>query len=264
MSDVQAGSLSDLVGGTESGESQAPAESSGGSTDILGGMLQQNGNDYMEGLEGDSTFDEEISGVETFRSFGSKVTGLIVQIIGIATVFCMTILKLVDLFYIQIPWFRNMLSRGHQGVVQPGAGGNPQAGGMGGMGMNGGMGGMGAGGYGAGGYGGGMGMGGRGMGMGMNGGMGGMQGGMGQPGMGQALPKPPLVSQTALNAMATAMQAPNGKCNQALSIWAKSSIFEFILIPVLIGLISSGVLLQIGYRISDLVIGGLNSAKDSL
>jgi hypothetical protein len=95
----------------------------------------------------------------------------------------------------------------------------------------------------------GMGMGGMGMNGGMNGGMGMQQGGR------------CWVSEYALNAVATAQSDASGKVGVAFKIWIKNAIVQLVMVPVIIVLLSTGVIQKLGFMLGNVIsnaIGNIN------
>jgi hypothetical protein len=60
------------------------------------------------------------------------------------------------------------------------------------------------------------------------------------------------VSQAAINAVAASSQVgPGGKAPNAFFVYAKSMVVPLILVPVLLVLITSGVLTDLGFKLGD-------------
>ena len=197
---------------------------------------------------------------ETVKKFGQmvqKVTSWVVQ--GLTYVFTglLVINKLVDLFYVAIPFTRTILANGYMGNAN--VAGTPQQtmGAMGGMGM-GGMGGMGGyGGYNRGGLFGGFGgsryggMGGMGMGGSMmNGAMDAQIASQNQP----ARSRLQIVSNAALNAVATeSVLGPDGQGQSAFKTYTKDMLISLIIAPILVVLSATGAVAKIGFGIGKLI-----------
>lgn len=187
----------------------------------------------------------DTAGADKVNNAIKKIVALIVKILSYALTAGLTLRVVLDLTYIALPFTRSALANGY--------GGNPQAGGAGmgmqqpgmGMGMGAGMGGMG------------MGMGGMGMrgGYGMNrmgmGAMGGM-GAQGQMGASPAMGRWQLVSNQALNAVASeSMPGPDGKPQSALKFYAKDMVVTLTVTPILLVLAMTGVLTNFGFLLGD-------------
>lgn len=175
-----------------------------------------------------------------------QIMGWVVPILVGLIFAALTFRVLLDILYIVAPFIRPKLAPGVQGdqMAENQMGGGMQygMGGAGGMGMAGGM--MGAGGYG--GYGGYGGRGRRGMAGGMAGGapIGGTQ----------------WVSETAIAAVMAGNQiGPNGKPNNPFIFYLKGMVVPLVLIPVMLVLLLSGVLTQVGFYIGDLVTNVISS-----
>jgi len=172
-----------------------------------------------------------------------QIMGWIVPIL-VGVIFAALILRvLIDILYIVAPFMRPKLAPGVQGdqMAENQMGGGMQygMGGAGGMGMAGGM-------MGAGGYGGYVGRGRRGMAGGMAGGapIGGTQ----------------WVSETAISAVMAGNQiGPNGKPNNPFIFYLKGMVVPLVLIPVMLVLLLSGVLTQVGFYIGDLITSVISS-----
>lgn len=183
-----------------------------------------------------------------------QIMGWVVPIL-VGTIFAVLTLRvLLDILYIVAPFIRPKLAPGVQGdqMAENQMGGGMQygMGGAGGMGMAGGM--MGAGGMAggmAGGYGGYGGYGRRGR----RGMAGGMAGGVPVGGT-------QWVSETAIAAVMAGNQiGPNGKPNNPFIFYLKGMVVPLVLIPVMLVLLLSGVLTQVGFYIGDLITNVISS-----
>lgn len=183
-----------------------------------------------------------------------QIMGWVVPILVGVIFAALTLRVLLDILYIVAPFIRPKLAPGVQGdqMAENQMGGGMQygMGGAGGMGMAGGM--MGAGGMaggmagGYGGYGGYSRRGRRGMAGGMAGGalVGGTQ----------------WVSETAVAAVMAGNQVgPNGKPNNPFIFYLKGMVVPLVLIPVMLVLLLSGVLTQVGFYIGDLITNVISS-----
>ena len=238
MASLQATSLDELTqepvieAGAEVSE---PADSGG-----TGEVTTPNGNTVMDGLAKDSDMSKEDADVVEFRAAVQGITSKVIQIIAVIATFGLVLILGADLLYLLLPPFRGILANGNVGVAKT----DPNAQQQGGMGM----GGM------SGGYGGGYG----GMSSGY-GGYGGMSGGMGMGGQ-QGQPQPNkfcLVSDEALNAVATAKQEPTGRLGLAMSLWFKHAVVYLVATPVIITLLLTGALQKIGYGLGYIIAEGI-------
>lgn len=269
---VSASSLDELTGAVTS-EQGGNVQSD--TSDSTGGSKSSKNSEYINNLKDATTLSEASPGASKINQGIKKGVSFLVQVISYGVTVLLTLRVLLDLAYIAIPFLRLWLSNGHQGMAMQGAQGGMQGGmGMGGpmgggmgMGMGGYGGGMGMGGgmYGRGGYGGGMG------GMGMGGmGMGGMgMGGMGQQGMqGQqsGFGRIQLISTQALNAVASesVVDPLTGKPNNALKTYAKDMTVTLIVTPILIVLAVTGVLMDLGFLVGDLLTNAIASVGTML
>ena len=201
-----------------------------------------NGSDVYGSLADAGRVDLNNEKAKAATSGLANIVGVVVSFLCYAIVIGLTLRVVLDLMYVCIPPVRRFL------CTMPAQ--NPQ-GGAPGMGM--GMGGMG------GGFGGGFG--------GMNRGFGGMGGGMGMGGMGQN----PMaaqqstggvgfggiqwISKAAQNAV-TSEGTPDpmtGKPINPLKLYAKDMIVILIIVPILIVLATNGSLIDLGFRIAELV-----------
>lgn len=183
-----------------------------------------------------------------------QIMGWVVPILVGVIFAALTLRVLLDILYIVAPFIRPKLAPGVQGdqMAENQMGGGMQygMGGAGGMGMAGGM--MGAGGMAggmAGGYGGYGGYGRRGR-RGMAGGMAG----------GALVGGTQWVSETAVAAVMAGNQVgPNGKPNNPVIFYLKGMVVPLVLIPVMLVLLLSGVLTQVGFYIGDLITNVISS-----
>lgn len=195
-------------------------------------------------LAGYSGISQDPEAQNAVQSTLGQIMGWIVPILVGVIFAALTLRVLLDILYIVAPFIRPKLAPGVQGdqMAENQMGGGMQygMGGAGGMGMAGGM--MGAGGM-AGGYGG---RGRRGMAGGMAGGapVGGTQ----------------WVSETAIAAVMAGNQVgPNGKPNNPFIFYLKGMVVPLVLIPVMLVLLLSGVLTQVGFYIGDLITNVIRS-----
>lgn len=177
-----------------------------------------------------------------------QIMGWIVPILVGLIFAALTLRVLLDILYIVAPFIRPKLAPGVQGdqMAENQMGGGMQygMGGAGGMGMAGGM--MGAGG--------------------MAGGMAGGYGGRGRRGMaggmagGAPVGGTQWVSETAIAAVMAGNQVgPNGKPNNPFIFYLKGMVVPLVLIPVMLVLLLSGVLTQVGFYIGDLITNAISS-----
>lgn len=169
-----------------------------------------------------------------------QIMGWVVPILVGVIFAVLTLRVLLDILYIVAPFIRPKLAPGVQGdqMAENQMGGGMQygMGGAGGMGMAGGM--MGAGGM-AGGY-----------------------GGRGRRGMAGGAPVggTQWVSETAIAAVMAGNQVgPNGKPNNPFIFYLKGMVVPLVLIPVMLVLLLSGVLTQVGFYIGDLITNVISS-----
>ena len=266
-----ASSLDELI---SSEEQQTVQESSAATTESQSGQsLSESNAQYSQSIKDLMISATDVGEVdettkEITKTFSSKV-GKVVTIITYCVIAALGFVIVMDLAYITVPPLQTFLANGRVGVPNPTivaqAGAQQQSmqqpgmGGMG-MGMGGGFGGMGMGGGFGGGFGGNRyGMGGMG-GMGMNtmGGMG-MNGMPGQQQMPQQnfVSKIKLVSDAALNAVATAQVTGVN----AYKIYAKDMVIILTVAPLLLVLNISGVLPRLGIFIADLIANGLSNVN---
>lgn len=215
-----------------------------------GSNLPVTSSEFMDNMSGSlNMIGEEAEELSPLRSALQRVGRVIVQALILVITFYLPIRVLVDLVYILIPPLQGILSNGKTGqVIQSGSQQN-QANGMG-MGMNSGYSGMGMNsGYGMSGYGmsGGYGMRGNNMGM--------QQGGV-APGF-------CLVSQAALNAVATEQAGP-GKVVAALRCYFKDSVVTVILAMLMLILFGSGILQNLGIALGDMLVNGIANLVSGL
>lgn len=212
-----------------------------------GGLVDIGGLTSKE-LAGYSGISQDPEAQNAVQSTLGQIMGWVVPILVGAIFAALTFRVLIDILYIVAPFIRPKLAPGVQGdqMAENQMGGGMQygmGGAAGGMGMAGGM--MGAGGM-AGGYGGYVGRGRRGMAGGMAGGVpvGGTQ----------------WVSETAIAAVMAGNQVgPNGKPNNPVIFYLKGMVVPLVLIPVMLVLLLSGVLTQVGFYIGDLITNVISS-----
>lgn len=242
--------LDDVISQTESSVSNGSTYGNNNSTGTQSNSSSNSNNGFMETINDAAKINDHAQDISSGTSALQKGVTKLIQYISYATVILLSLSVALDIAYIAIPFtiVRNFLSGGAQGVAQQGG---QQAGmGMGstgGYGMGGyGMGGYGMGGYGAGRYGG---MGSMGAGM-------GAQGQQGQPGMGHK-----RVHNAALNAVA-ASQTPgqNGKPANPFILYAKDMVVMLVLVPVLLILLLTGTLTDVGFFLGDKLTGIINNA----
>lgn len=224
---------------------QQPTQQSKQSTTepYTGGLVDVGGLSGKD-LAGYSGISQDPEAQNAVQSTLGQIMGWIVPILVGVIFAALTLRVLLDILYIVAPFMRPKLAPGVQGdqMAENQMGGGMQygMGGAGGMGMAGGM--MGAGGM-AGGYGG---RGRRGMAGGMAGGapVGGTQ----------------WVSETAIAAVMAGNQVgPNGKPNNPFIFYLKGMVVPLVLIPVMLVLLLSGVLTQVGFYIGDLITNVISS-----
>ena len=225
-----------------------------------GSMVTEKQNNLIDTISNNMDYTvPESPEVKKFGELVQRVTSYIVQ--GLTYVFTalLVIHKLIDLFYVGIPFTRTVLANGYMGnAAAAGTQAQSMNPGMGGMGM--GMGGMG-GGFGRPGFGGGYGMRG-GMGMGMGGSvMGGADAQMAsqnQPARGRIQ----FVSNAALNAVATeSVIGPDGKGQSAFKTYVKDMMISLIVAPVLLVLCVTGAIAKVGFGIGSIVANILTNIK---
>ena len=228
---------------------------------------RQQADSFMQSMNDATDLTDMQPGASKVNQGIKKVVSFIVQVMSYGITALLVVRVLLDLCYIGLPFTRAALSNGYagtpqgdMGMQQGGMGGMNGMGGMsgmGGMGMSGmgGMGGYGMGRYGMGGMSG-MGMGGmNGMGM---GGMNGMQ--QGAQGANPAMGRVQLVSNAALNAVASeSVIGPNGKAKNAVTIYMKDMIPTLVAIPILIVLGATGALTQLGLLLGQLLANAASS-----
>lgn len=264
---MAASTLDDVITNNEQTENQQPVEEipsnntqqTGGTTNPsdIGGLYQQNGA-MIDDIQSASELDEPSSGASKVNQGIKKVASFIINIAAYATTILMTARVVLDLLYIAVPFSRSILANGYGGQAMGGQAGMGQPG-MGGMGSMG-MGGMGMGM-------GGMGMNrGMGMGMGMNRGMGMGMGGMqqgSQPGATPAMGRIQWISTAALNAVASEqVPGPDGRAQSPLKMYAKDMTVILVITPIMLVLAVSGVLVNLGFMLGDLLtraISGLGN-----
>lgn len=226
---------------------QQPKQST---TEPYNGGLVDVGGLSGKDLAGYSGISQDSEAQNAVQSTLGQIMGWVVPILVGVIFAALTLRVLLDILYIVAPFIRPKLAPGVQGdqMAENQMGGGMQygMGGAGGMGMAGGM--MGAGGM-AGGYGGYGGYGGRGR-RGMAGGMAG----------GAPVGGTQWVSETAIAAVMAGNQiGPNGKPNNPFIFYLKGMIVPLVLIPVMLVLLLSGVLTQVGFYIGDLITNVISS-----
>lgn len=230
-----AGSLDDVI--SESGASSSNVTSGSSSSSSSSGY-----GGFIDDLNDVAHIEEHAQDISEGTSTAQAVITKAIQWISYLTVALLTLSIAADIAYLAVPFtiVRNFLSGGHQGVA-------PQGGQQGAMGnMNGGIGGYnagGIGGYNRGGYG--------------IGGMNqmGQQGAQPQQGGGHC-----WVHQAALNAVAAA-GTPNpatGKPQNSFILYAKDMVVMLVLVPVLIVLLISGTLTDVGFFLGGKIVSALS------
>lgn len=269
---VKADSLDDVL----NGNTQESTQSSETPSTVSG-----NSSSYSDMIGIDMTRDDSGTVAKFREAVGSKVSVVVQIIVGAAT-FAMFIRIAIDIFFLVATFLRGLMDGGASEQMNPQQGMNGMTGGMDGMngmgGMNGGYG-MGAmgGGYGMGGYGrrgygmnGGYGMGGGAYGMGAMGGMNGGYG-MGQQMGAQQMPNVPhvgrwkIVSNGAIRAaMMDGQPDQNGKVHNMYFLYAKYEAVELIAVPVLIVLLISGAMANLGLKFGYLICDAVSSFSGGL
>ncbi len=205
-------------------------------------------------LAGYSGISQDPEAQDAVQSTFGQIMGWIVPILVGAIFAVLTLRVLLDILYIAAPFIRPKLAPCVQGdqMAENQMGGGMQygMGGAGGMGMAGGM--MGAGGMAggmAGGYGGYGGYGRR-----------GRRGMVGDMAGGAPVGGTQWVSETAIAAVMAGNQiGPNGKPNNPFIFYLKGMVVPLVLIPVMLVLLLSGVLTQVGFYIGDLITNVISS-----
>ena len=239
-----AGSLDDVISdsGASSSSSSSVTSGSSSSSSGYGG--------FIDDLNNAARVEQHAQDISAGTSSAQIVITKAIQWISYLTVALLSLSVAADIAYLAIPFtvVRNFLSGGKQGVAPQGG----QQGAMGGM--NNGIGGYGVGGYGAGGYGAG----------GFNRGGYGAMGTMGT--MGQQVAQQQQsgghcwVHNAALNAVAAA-GTPNpatGKPQNSFILYAKDMVVMLILVPVLLILLISGTLTDVGFFIGSKIVTALS------
>ena len=272
---VYASSLDDVISGNTGSSEESTGGNSNNSTNNNGSTSDyMSGEQYMDEIKDAVNLSKPSAGATKLNEGIKKVASFIVQVASYALTAFLVVRIVLDLLYITLPFTRSILANGYAGnpaateMQQPGMMGGMGMGGMGGMGSPmGGMGMGGMGGYGRGRYGmGGMGMGAMG-GMGMGGMQGGMMGqqGMGQPGATPAMGRVQIVSHAALNAVLCEQQVgPDGKNGNALAYYAKDMTGVLIITPILLTLAVTGVLVDFGFLIGDVLARAIASIGNML
>lgn len=236
-----AGSLDDVISDSGASSSSDSAVTSGSSSGYGG---------FIDDLNDAAHVEQHAQDISAGTSSAQIVITKAIQWISYLTVALLSLSVAADIAYLAIPFtvVRNFLSGGKQGVAPQGG----QQGAMGGM--NNGIGGYGVGGYGAGGYGAG----------GFNRGGYGAMGTMGT--MSQQVAQQQQsgghcwVHNAALNAVAAA-GTPNpatGKPQNSFILYAKDMVVMLILVPVLLILLISGTLTDVGFFIGSKIVTALS------
>lgn len=231
-----AGSLDDVISDSGASSSSGSAVTSGSSSGYGG---------FIDDLNDAAHVEQHAQDISAGTSSAQIVITKAIQWISYLTVALLSLSVAADIAYLAIPFtvVRNFLSGGKQGVAPQGG----QQGAMGGM--NNGIGGYGVGGYGAGGF--------------NRGGYGAM-GTMGT--MGQQVAQQQQsgghcwVHNAALNAVAAA-GTPNpatGKPQNSFILYAKDMVVMLILVPVLLILLISGTLTDVGFFIGSKIVTALS------
>lgn len=254
--------IGDLLkeGETSNTTTQAPEATTG--TDNSNSSVTEKQNSIIDTITDNMDYSTpESDQVKRFGELVQKVTSYIVQ--GLTYVFTglLIIHKMIDLFYVGIPFTRTVLANGYMGNA---AAAGTQAQSMN-PGMNSGMmgGGFGGGGFGGGGFGGGYGgryggMGGMGMGGSMMSNTDAQMASQNQPARGRLQ----LVSNAALNAVATeSVIGPDGKGQSAFKIYTKEMLISLIVAPILLVLCITGAISKVGFGIGSLLADVLTKIK---
>lgn len=242
-------SISDLLSETATQPTSESSTVKNSSTDD-----DDDNNDIISDIT--SNLDYSKGNNEIVKQAGQTINyyvGVAVQILTYVITAALTVCKLLDIAYIAIPPFRKYLANGYvgnaavagtqrQGMMNsPMAGGgmmnNPMAGGMMNNPMAGGM-------YGRGRYG-----------MGMNGAMGmqadGQMAANNQPALGRIQ----LVSNAALNAVATeSVLGTDGKGQSAWKVYFSDMLVNCVVVGILIILCLTGVMTKFGFVIGDFIV----------
>lgn len=236
------GSLDDVINNNqtvvETESNSNVGESSGG-----GSVSSSKSSDFVKGFNSAADVTADIAGANQLTDGIRKASSFVISIILNSIPILLTLRFALDLAYILVPFSRNALANGHTGAA-PAAGG--QSGGIGG--------GFGGGGFGGGGFGGG-GFGGGGFGGGMSGGMSGQQGQ-------QAGAKVQLVSNAALNAVASEKAVgSNGQAQGPFKIYVKDMAVTALMAGILVMLAATGVLTVLGSVLGSLIVDGIRSIQ---
>lgn len=198
----------------------------------------QKENDFMAGLSEAADLSLQVDGVAETTAGIKLFASFVVQVLSYGVVALLSARVILDLAYIGLPFARGILSNGHAGNAQAGAGGLPNQS----MGM-------------------GMGMRSPGMGMGM--GMGMPQSNMGQGGM----PSGGIqwVSNAALNAVAgETTVGPDGKAVSPFKLYTKDMVVLLVIVPILLTLTVTGTLTDLGFLIANLLIDTIRGIGDMI
>lgn len=215
-------------------EEQQPPDSNTNTSD--------NRSNFLDGLQKATDITADTTNALQTASGFKRIVSFIVQFILYMTVVLLGLRCALDIMYIAIPFFRGILANGHVGnpqIRQPMQGpfGSPMGGPFGGMNRFGSP-----------------------MGYPMGGGYG--YGGVSpmQAIAPRTIAGVQLVSNAALNAVASeGAVTPDGKTVNPFKIYAKNMIVTLIATPVLIVLLVTGVLPQLGFLIGDVLSDVLNT-----
>ena len=209
--------------------------------------VQENKQSVIDALTNAADVSEHNEQAAKVGSAAEKGASLVIQIMSYGITILLIMRIALDLIYIGIPFLRSVLANGYMG--NPHAAGGPQQQ-QPGMGMGGGFGG----GFGNR-YGGGMGM-----------GMNNMSMQSQQIGVQTAMNNQPkqgklqLVSNAALNAVATEnMVGPDGEAHSAFKTYVKDMVIVLVITPVLLTLAVTGILTQVGFTLGQLIVDGLRN-----
>lgn len=239
--------LSDVISGQEQKTNEnktndnrtTPAPSK--SNEYTGGLVDAGGLSGSD-LQGYTQYGQNVEAQNAVQSALGQFMGWLVPILVGCITAALTVRILLDLLYLTAPFIRHKMA--------------PNAAGMGmetqgGMDMQ--------------------------QGMGMQGNMGMQQGGMGtQGGYGtrygrrsgygnQQQPQPQTggrqwVSESAIQAiMASQQPGPNGKPQNVYVVYGKSMVVPLVLVPVMLVLLLSGALTQVGFYAGDMLSGAIKS-----
>lgn len=244
-------SLEDLANSPTPVATQAPAATQAPTATPAATPNMANPTDFVDAMKDATKMDVSGAEVQAITSPLVRVVGMVVQVIGIVVTVGLSLRVAIDLLYIAVPFCRVALANGHQG--------NPQAGNqaMGQPGMGSTFGG-GYGGYGrstfGGGYGGGFGSPMGGMGMGAMGAM----GSNANADQGSMMGRIQWVSGAALNAVAAENTVgPDGKVKKPFVEYAKDMAVTLVAVPILLVLLWSGALQNLGFMLGQAMAGAL-------